>query len=66
MKEKIGKKPKKSKDLCKWCREHFYNIERNGCWHYKDAKVIIKEVYWSINDIEPRRMWVLSCFTKKR
>ena len=68
-----GSKPKKSRDLCNGCRNTFYNYKYHdknpfggkGCMSYKTSKVIIKNIYYSLNQIVPDPRWALSCFNKK-
>ncbi len=59
-------KPKKSKALCSFCHNNFYNNNRkNGCWSYKTAKVELKSYPNSSTDRPPWRLeWNLSCFIR--
>jgi len=60
------KKPKKSKDLCIGCHDNFYNNERNGCWSYKNAKVVLTSYPYSLNQRPPFILqYKLSCFRRK-
>ena len=64
--ELAGFKPRKSKSLCYDCGENWYNQnKKGGCWSYKSAKVVIKDVYHSLNQVIPNPTWKLSCFHKK-
>lgn len=31
-----------NKSNCVGCKYNFYNMERDGCWHLEDAKVITR------------------------
>jgi len=66
-KKKIaGIKPKKSKDLCYGCRNNWYNSNReNGCYAFEKSKVVIKDVYYSLNQVIPNPKWKLNCFLKQ-
>ncbi len=62
-----GLKPRKSKSLCSMCRQNWYNVNKEkGCWGYKEAKVIIKNVYKSTHQVIPNPEWKLSCFNYNR
>jgi len=59
-------KPKKSKDLCIGCYNNYYNTERNGCWSYKTAKVVLASYPYSLNQRPPFVLhYQLSCFRRK-
>ncbi len=65
-KELAGTRPKKSKTLCSGCRQNWYNQNREkGCLSYKTSKVIIKDVYFSLNQVIPNPKWKLNCFLKE-
>lgn len=43
-----GLKPEKT--MCEGCRDNYYNqVEPNGCWFFKNAKVVDKVGYAHIN-----------------
>jgi hypothetical protein len=58
---------KKSKRLCSGCRANFYNYPNKlgveECWHYANARVVDKLVYYSPGDYSPSlRKNTLSCW----
>lgn len=62
-KELAGLKLKKSKYLCNGCGEDWYNQNKvGGCWSYERAKVVLKDVYYSKNQVVPNPKWKLSCY----
>jgi len=69
-KEIVGIKPKKSRNLCSGCNNNYYNnkyIDKNpfggkGCMSYKTSEVIIKNTYFSKNQVVPNPRWKLSCY----
>jgi len=72
-KELAGEKRKKSRDLCVGCRNDFYNHKYQvknpfggkGCGSFKTSKVIIMNVYHSLNQVVPIPKWRLNCFLRK-
>lgn len=73
-KKLAGLKPNKSRDLCSGCRQDYYNnrykdgnpFGNKGCMSFKNSKVIIKDVYYSLSQIIPNPRWKLNCFNYKR
>jgi hypothetical protein len=70
---------KPNKKYCSRCRQDRYNhpglCERPGidapvtskeCWMYKNAKVVLKEVWWSPYQVKPSKVKTLSCFSEQR
>ena len=55
---------------CSGCRDNFYNgnnpLEIEKCWHLKNAKLVVKDVYFSIHQIKPTRVKTLDCFSPQR
>jgi hypothetical protein len=63
-------KPRKSKALCRGCRDDFYNGKQNctgeGCWSYESAQVI-KRKRVPLDQRPPwkqRAIWAFSCRTE--
>jgi len=65
LKNTIGVKLRKSKDLCLGCYNNYYNQERDGCYSYKSATVILKSVWYSSSQRPPWNLeWKLSCWRR--
>lgn len=66
---KKEKKEKKEK-YCPSCVDDFYNgnnpLSVEECWHLARSKVVWKDVYWNVHQIEPSKVRTLNCFTPKR
>lgn len=60
----------KKLEYCRRCRQNFYNGNNDlgikECWHLKTAKLVTKEIYWSLAQVKPNRIRTLSCFQVQR
>ena len=66
---RIYKTLKPKKEMCRGCRNDFYNAGNNGlgveeCWSFKNAQVVDKLGYRSIHSVEKdeRKVQTLSCW----
>ena len=79
MSEEIIQKWKKDKrrklssvekrEFCAGCRQNFYNGNNDlgvkECWSLKSAKLKEREIYRSLDSVEPDKVITLDCYTKQ-
>jgi len=66
IKKITGKKPSKTKKICKRCKHNHRNINREkGCWNYDDAEFTIQLIYTHKTQKYPTPRWRLWCFESK-
>jgi len=48
---------------CEDCHDNFYHgFAVNGCWSFKDAKVVWKDIYYRLSAVKPTKVRTLDCF----
>lgn len=62
-------KQKHKVDYCAGCRNNFYNgrndVGVKECWSLKSAKVVMKDIYQSLDSTTPVKTKTLDCYLKQ-